>query len=465
MADVLILDDDPDVCAGVADSLRDFGHSPRCATCVAEALSLLGEERPDLVLLDVWLERDGVSGLDLIEEIDNLAPGAPVIVISGRASIELAVSSVRRGAYDFLEKPFSEEKLALTIDRALESRRLAWENRELKRRDPLSTELVGGSSAIGQVRNTIARVAPTNRRVLISGPPGSGKAVAARAIHAKSERAAGPFVAINAADARTTSIAEALFGVEAQDAAERRVGAFEQAHRGTLYIQNVGSMPSDVQALLVRALVERSYRRCGGTRAVPVDVRVLASTSADLDQLTGEQRFRSDLLHRLSVESIRMPALAARREDVPTLIEHFCLNLARNGGARPARLGDDAVAALQACDWPGNVRQLRNVLERVFLLADDVDSAISAEMLPVDVTAAAQEALPSVASDASLIALPLRDARERFERQYLQAQITRFSGNISRTAAFIGMERSALHRKIKSLGLNLSRRGGVVPAE
>ena len=372
-------------------------------------------------------------------------------MISGHGTIETAVSAIKRGAYDFLEKPFKSDRLLLVIDRALESASLKRENKRLRAQAIAPDGLVGRSAAAQQLRNMIARVAPTNSRILIAGPPGSGKELAARMIHESSPRARNQFVPISAAGVTPERMDSELFGEEGEGGRPRKIGVFERAHGGTLFLDEVADMPRESQGRILRVLVEQRFRRVGGDQDVQVDVRVVSSTSKDLRDEIADGRFREDLFHRLNVVPVRVPGLSERREDIAELVAYFIDRISEATGLPKRILGEDAVATLQIHDWPGNVRQLRNNIERLLILATgDPAEVISAEKLPAEVAAAG--AAGSVGPE-RIIALPLRDAREVFEREYLAAQILRFGGNISRTAGFIGMERSALHRKLKSLGV------------
>jgi two-component system nitrogen regulation response regulator NtrX len=456
-SDILIVDDESDIRELVAGILEDEGYEARVARDSDTALAAVGARRPSLVILDIWLQGSRMDGLEVLDEVRRQHPDLPVVIISGHGNIETAVAAIKRGAYDYVEKPFKADRLVLVVARALETSRLKRENEELREQAGVSDQLVGASPAMNQLRQALNKVAPTNSRVLIGGSAGTGKELAARLLHAASARAAGPFVAINAAAMAPDRVEIELFGAEG-DGAERRVGAMEQAHKGTLYIDEVADMPLETQGKVLRVLVEQSFQRVGGTRKVQVDVRIVSSTSRDLRRDIERGRFREDLYHRLAVVPIRVPSLAERREDIPHLIEHFMDHIRRTTGLPARRIGEDALAVLQAHDWPGNVRQLRNNVERLMILAgDDPDTVISAEMLPNEVGASSPPQVNGAGGE-QLMALPLRDARELFERQYLAAQIARFGGNISRTASFIGMERSALHRKLKSLGLGPGER-------
>ncbi len=450
--DILIVDDEADIRDAVAGVLGDEGYGTRTAGDSDGALAAIAERRPSLIILDVWLQGSRLDGIELLDEIKLRDPTLPVVVISGHGNIETAVAAIKRGAYDFIEKPFQSEQLLLVVRRATETERLKREFEALKERVGYETELTGSSPLINAVRATIKRVAVTGSRVLITGPAGSGKEVAARLLHQWSPREASPFVVVSAARMTPDTVEEALFGVE-EGGHLVRAGLFEQAHGGTLFLDDVADMPLPTQAKILRVLTEQIFQRVGGSRWVRVDVRVISATSRDLVAEIAAGRFREDLYYRLNVVPVRLPALSERREDVAELVQYFLTRYAAERRVSTPTLSEDAVAALQTYDWPGNVRQLRNVVERTLILSpSDRITCIEIDMLPSEVTAEPSRLVPGQAVR-SIMGTPLREAREAFEREYLRAQIRRFSGNISRTAAFIGMERSALHRKLKALGL------------
>lgn len=460
-SDILIVDDEFDIRELMAGILEDEGYETRLAANSDETLKAIQARVPRLVVLDVWLQGSRMDGLDLLAAIKEKHPDLPVVVISGHGNVETAVTAIKNGAYDYIEKPFKADRLVLIVKRALEASTLKRENEELRQRSSDEAELVGNSSSLNQLRQMVDRIAPTNSRVLITGPSGCGKEVVARMLHARSLRTTGDFVVINAATMAPERMEEELFGVEAAEGRPAKVGVFEQAHKGTLFLDEVADMPLETQGKILRVLVDQTFERLGGGPRVQVDVRVVSSSSRDLTTEIAAGRFREDLYHRLNVVPITVPALADRREDIPVLAEHFMERIASATGLSVRKIGEDAMAALQAHDWPGNVRQLRNNIERLLILASgDKDGAITADMLPSEVARTTPQVGEGEAGQ-NIMALPLREARESFERQYLMAQIRRFGGNISRTAAFIGMERSALHRKLKSLGVTTSNRSEV----
>ena len=453
-SEILIIDDEPDIRDLMAGILNDEGYPTRVASDSTSCLQAIRERRPGLIILDIWLQGSPLDGLEILDVVKRDYPDLAVVMISGHGNIETAVTAIKKGAYDFIEKPFKSDRLILMVERALEAMRLRRENLELKLRVADDGELIGISPAIVGVRSTVEKVARANSRVLITGPAGSGKEVVARQIHASSRRERHPFVAINAASIAPERMEPELFGVEEAADQARKIGVFEQAHGGTLFLDEICDMPLETQSKILRVLVDQSFTRVGGTTRVQVDVRVICATSKDPRTEIEHGRFREDLYHRVNVVPIRVPSLSERREDIPALIEHFMARLSSAAGLPLRTVAPDAMAILQADDWPGNVRQLRNVVERLLILAsDDGEGIITAEKLAGEVAKTSLSA-STRSTGGHAISLPLREAREIFEREYLMAQISRFSGNISRTAAFIGMERSALHRKLKSLGVS-----------
>lgn len=449
--DILIVDDEQDIRDLVSGVMEDEGFHTRSAANSDEALWALSERRPSLVLLDVWLEGSQLDGLDLLDEIKRRDPTIPVLVISGHGNLDTAVAAIRRGATDFIEKPFEAERLLYLIARATETERLRQENQQLKAQLGQSDELHGVSPATNNVRATLKRVASTGSRVLISGPPGVGKEVAARLLHNWSGRALAPFVVVASASMEPETVEQELFGVEREDG-QATPGLLERAHGGTLFLDEVADMPLTTQGKILRVLTDQSFSRVGGTRQVRVDVRIISSTSRNLEEEMEAKRFREDLYYRLNVVPVNLPALSERRADIDVLARHFLQRLATERRVPTPDISADALAALQSCNWPGNVRQLRNVIERVMILAPQARlSRIEIDMLPTEILGSDNEKGHGATM---LMGASLRDAREEFEREYLRVQIRRFAGNVSRTATFVGMERSALHRKLKLLGLS-----------
>lgn len=449
--DILVVDDERDIRDLVAGVLSDEGYECRTTGDSESAIAMVDERRPSLVLLDVWLHGSPRDGLEVLDAIKAREPALPVLIFSGHGNIDTAVSAVSRGAMDFIEKPFEASRLLHLVERATETERLRRENERLREGIATPDEFTGNSSVINQVRATLKRVANTGSRVLISGSAGSGKEVAARLLHAWSPRADKAFVTVNSARITPDRFEHELFGEE-KDGKLVRPGLLELADGGTLYLDEVADMPENTQARILRVLTDQSFVRVGGNRQVGVDVRVVSSSARDLLKEIEEGRFREDLFYRLNVVPIEIPPLADRRDDIPALAEHFFTRYAREQGLKPPTLKPEAMASLQAYDWPGNVRQFRNVIERTVILAPREEfETITPDMLPEEITGSSTD---SGAGMSNLMGVPLREARESFEREYLRIQIRRFSGNISKTAGFIGMERSALHRKLKLLGMN-----------
>ena len=450
--DILFVDDEADIRDLVAGVLEDDGYTARVAADSDTALAAIADRRPSLVLLDVWLKGSKLDGLDLLDEIKRRDASLPVLVISGHGNLDTAVAAIRKGAADFIEKPFEAERLLLLVARATETDRLKRENESLRAKVGYEDELTGTSAAINAVRATVKRVASTGSRVMFTGPAGVGKEVAARLLHNWSPRASGPFIVASAARMTPERVEEELFGIERGEN-DIVPGLLERAHGGTLFLDEIADMPLNTQARILRVLTDQSFARVSGTRVVKVDVRVVSATARDLQQEIAAGRFREDFFYRLNVVPVHIPSLTDRREDIPELAVHFAARYASERSVSVPEFSSEAVAALQAFDWPGNVRQLRNIIERTIILAPHERlRTIDADMLPQEVVRDADAPETSMTSG-SMMGIPLREARESFEREYLRVQIRRFSGNISRTAAFIGMERSALHRKLKILGM------------
>jgi two-component system nitrogen regulation response regulator NtrX len=459
--EVLIVDDEVDIRMLITGVLQDEGYETCDAGDSDSALELLRRRRPSLVVLDIWLENSVLDGMQILKEVKQESPATPVVMISGHGNIETAVNAIKLGAYDFIEKPFKSDRLLLVVQRAIEAARLRSENEELRLRIGQTSDLIGSSHWYHNVSQAIRKVAPTGSRVLITGPAGAGKEVVARQLHSCSHRATAPFVALNCATMHPDRLEPELFGSEPDRAdgdGSSKVGTFEKAHGGTLFLDEVADMPMETQGKIVRVLQEQTFQRVGGDKRIAVDVRVIAATNRDLPELITEGRFREDLYYRLNVVPIEVPALRERREDIPELVTYFMARAAENAGLPARRLSDDALAALRAYEWPGNVRQLRNVIEWVLIMAPGrPQDFVRPDMLPPEIGASSPTSLSGETGE-EIMSLPLREAREVFERKYLEAQVMRFGGNISRTASFVGMERSALHRKLRSLGVGTVER-------
>lgn len=453
--DILIVDDEPDIRELIAGVLEDENYAVRTAATAEKALEEVRKRAPSLVVLDVWLQGSDMDGLSLLKFLKSIDSLMPVIVISGHGNIETAVAAIRRGAYDFIEKPFKSDRLLHLVERAIESAELKKENAALRSIAGASEKWIGESAAANTLRAAIEKVAPTNSRVMISGPAGVGKELAARLIHANSLRSDGPFMVVNAASIAPDQMESVLFGEEDASGKPTKIGLFEKAHNGTLLLDEVADMPIGTQNKILRVLTEQRFQRVGGRSSVTVDVRVMSATTKDLKLEIEAGTFREDLFYRLSVVPLEVPSLAERRADIPELVKYFSERIADSSGLSVRNFSKETLAVLQSMEWPGNIRQLRNIVERVMILSpSDAAHPVEVDELPKDVVSPNVNA-PS--GSAELVGLSLRDAREQFEREYLSLQITRFNGNISRTAEFIGMERSALHRKLKALGVHSSQ--------
>ncbi len=457
MSDILIVDDERDIRELIGDILEDEGYTTRLAGNSNDAMAEINAEPPALLILDIWLKDSKMDGIDILKTVKRDNPDVPVVIISGHGNIEIAVAAIKQGAYDFIEKPFNIDQLLVVIRRAMETSRLRRENHKLKRGEVKAAEMIGESAAFRALVSQLDKVTKSNGRVMLAGPAGSGKEVAARYIHARSNRAGGPFVTVNCAGVEPDMMEAMLFG---RESAKRGVepGLLEQAHGGVIYFDEVADMPLGTQSKILRVLVDQSFTRVGGSDKVRVDLRVISSTNRDLKAEIAGGRFREELFHRLNVVPIGVPSLAERREDIPVLADHFIGECNQSQGLPLRKISGDAVALMQTMTWPGNVRQLKNLIERVLILGDGSDP-IEARELPQE-SAAPEEGEGRVVLSGTLATLPLREAREAFEREYLLTQINRFGGNISRTANFVGMERSALHRKLKSLGVVTSQKSG-----
>ena len=456
MGDILIVDDERDIRELISDILKDEGYSTRLASNSDEAMEEVGADQPALMILDIWLKDSNMDGIDILKTVKRDYPDVPIVIISGHGNIEIAVAAIKQGAYDFIEKPFNIDQLMVVVRRAMETSRLRRENSELKQQDGKPSEMIGDSAAFRTMLGNLDKVTKSNGRVMLSGPSGSGKELAARFIHQNSLRASAPFVTVNCAGVEPDRVEEVLFG---RESLERGVeaGLLEQANGGSVYFDEVADMPLGTQTKILRVLVDQSFTRVGGSDKIKVDLRVISSTSKDLAEEIEAERFREELYHRLNVVPIAVPSLSERREDIPVLAEYFIKGFNESQGLPQRELSDDAVALMQTMSWPGNIRQLKNLIERVLILGDET-GPIEARELPGDEGPAQEEG--RVVLSGALATMPLREAREAFEREYLLTQINRFGGNISRTASFVGMERSALHRKLKSLGVVTSNKSG-----
>ncbi|MBT5295442.1 MAG: sigma-54-dependent Fis family transcriptional regulator [Octadecabacter sp.] len=456
MGDILITDDERDIRELISDILKDEGFTTRLAGTSDECMAQIDKETPALMILDIWLKDSRMDGIDILKQVKKDHPEVPVVIISGHGNIEIAVAAIKQGAYDFIEKPFNIDQLMVVIRRAMETSRLRRENIALKRTDAAPTEMLGESASFRTLVSQLEKVTKSNGRVMLTGEGGSGKETAARYIHINSDRADMPFVSVNCASIEPERMEEVLFGRETEGRGVER-GLFEEANGGVIYFDGVADMPLATQSKLLRVLVDQKFQRVGGVDKVQVDVRVISSTNHDLTAAIAAETFRQELYHRLNVVPIHVPSLEERREDIPLLAAHFIEELHTSQGLTARPLSDEAGALLQTMPWPGNARQLKNVMERVLILSD-ASGPIEAKELPSQADGPMDEG--RVLLSGSLATMPLREARELFEREYLLTQINRFGGNISRTASFVGMERSALHRKLKTLGVVTSNKAG-----
>ncbi|UWQ51590.1 sigma-54 dependent transcriptional regulator [Leisingera caerulea] len=456
MSDILIVDDERDIRELISDILEDEGYATRKAGSSDECMARLEEAKPALMILDIWLKDSQMDGIDILKTVKRDTPDIPVVIISGHGNIEIAVAAIKQGAYDFIEKPFNIDQLMVVIRRAMETSRLRRENSDLKRKETGPADMIGTSAAFRTLVGQLDKVTKSNGRVMLTGPAGSGKEIAARYIHANSNRASAPFITVNCASIEPDRMEDVLFG---RESSERGVepGLLEQAHGGVVFFDEVADMPLGTQSKILRVLVDQQFQRVGGSDKIRVDLRVVSSTNKDLDAEIEAGTFRQELYHRLNVVPVAVPSLADRREDIPLLANYFISQFNEAQGLPLRELTEEAVALMQTMPWPGNVRQLKNLVERVLILGDG-SGPIEAKDLPREEEKTEEEG--RVVLSGALATLPLREAREAFEREYLLTQINRFGGNISRTASFVGMERSALHRKLKSLGVVTSNKAG-----
>jgi len=457
MSDILIVDDERDIRELIADILRDEGYETRLAANSDEAMGAVRGAPPALMILDLWLKDSQLDGIGILMAVKREFPEVPVVIISGHGNIEIAVAAIKQGAYDFIEKPFNIDQLLVVIGRAMEASRLRRENVKLRRRDNGLPEMIGQSNAVKLLRAQIGKVTKSNGRVMLTGPAGSGKEVAARHIHAASPRAQAPFVTVACAANEPDQMETVLFGHEG-GAGGLVPGLLEQANGGVLYLDEVADMPTGTQSKILRVLVDQTFTRVGGGERVRVDLRVISSTTRDLRAEIAAGRFRQELYDRLNVVPVAVPALAERPEDIPLLAAHFLELLHTSQGLPRRDLTEEAQALLQGMAWPGNIRQLRNVIERALILGDGTGPIEPRELI-AEGGGEAGSGEARLMMTGTIATLPLREARELFEREYLLTQIQRFGGNISRTASFVGMERSALHRKLKSLGVKTASLG------
>ena len=456
MNDILIVDDEKDIRELISEILIDEGYSTRLADNSAECLNKVHENPPSLLILDIWLKDSKMDGIDILKKVKVDYPNVPVVVISGHGNIEIAVSAIKQGAYDFIEKPFNIEQLLVVVRRAMETSSLRRENKELKQRDNINFELIGNSNTFRNFVTNLDKVAKSNSRVLISGDSGSGKEAASRYIHSKSRQSNGNFIAINCSTSNQNDLEKILFGFESNDGLEN-IGALENANGGTIFLDEVSELPMDLQGKLLKVLVENSLSRVGSNKKIDVNLRFISATSSDLSEKIKAKKFREDLYHRLNVVPIKIPNLSERIEDIPILAKYFAEKLSSTNGLINREFSNEALTFLQGMDWPGNIRQLKNLIERILILGNPSEKISCDELILSEVKSQDDSEKVNLISP-KLANMSLREAREIFERDYLILQINRFGGNISKTASFVQMERSALHRKLKSLGITTGQK-------
>jgi two-component system nitrogen regulation response regulator NtrX len=456
MSDILIVDDEKDIRELISEILIDEGYSTRLAGNSEECLGQVSEALPSLLILDIWLKDSNMDGIDILKKVKIDFPHVPVVIISGHGNIEIAVSAIKQGAYDFIEKPFNIEQLLVVVRRAMETSTLRRENEELKSKDKMSLELVGESLIFRNFVSNLDKVSKANSRVLLTGAPGSGKETAARYIHENSKQFKGNFVSLNCSTVNHEDFEKIIFGFENKNGL-KTVGALEKANGGTIFLDEVSQLPMEIQGKLLKVIVENSISRVGSDKKIQVNLRFISATSLDLSEKIRNKNFREDLFHRLSVVPITIPNLNERTEDIPVLANYFANKLSSNNGLTNREFTDEALTLLQGMNWPGNIRQLKNTIERALILGDPSEKITGDELIISESkTEEFDEKAYLITSE--FASLSLREAREIFERDYLKVQINRFGGNISKTAEFVEMERSALHRKLKSLGISSTQK-------
>jgi len=437
MSNILIIDDEIDISESIVAILTDEGFSCDSASNSNEAIQLIDINKYDLIILDVWLNDPEYDGIKLLKFIKKKDLKIPIIIISGHGSIDMAVEAIKEGAYEFVEKPFKSERLILSVSRALEVNLIREENKELKEISFSKDKLIGTSSIAIKIKDIISKVAPTASRLLITGESGTGKDLVAKEIHLNSLYKDGPFIVINASLLEPEGIENELFGVELNGLI-KHTGFFEKANKGTLYIDEVGEMPIQTQIKILRVLTDQSFTRMGGDKIINIETRIIASSTKDLLLAIQNNQFRKDLYHRLNVVELNLPKLVDRLEDLDELINYFTKNFCKENGVSNKNINSKIKDKYLHYDWPGNIRELKNNVERELIIGEKHDLSNN-------------NVLNSAFDQKNVISMPIKNAREAFEKNYLSSQLKRFNGNISKTASFIGMERSALHRKLKQL--------------
>ena len=440
MKKILIVDDEKDIRNNIKAILTDENYLADTAENSDDALNLINKNSFDLIILDVWLNDSALDGIELLKTLKNLYNDIPVVIISGHGNIEMAVEAIKEGAQEFIEKPFSSERLILSVSRSIEVAQIKNENQKLKEKDIYDYEFIGDSPSIQKIKQLIGKVAPTSSRVLIYGESGTGKDIVAREIHKQSKYSNGPFIVVNAAMLEPEGIENELFGYNYKNG-DVTTGVFEKSHNGTLFIDEIGEMPLQTQAKILRVLTDQSFTRVGDDKIISIDSRIICSSTKDLNELIDSGNFRKDLFHRLNVVNITMPNLSERIDDIDLIIDYFSKYFSELNSIKNTDLKPLIKSKYLNYEWPGNIRELRNLIERYIIIGDNFDESD-------------QKNKNLDEESKNVISMPLKNARRIFEKNYLQSQIKRFNGNISKTASFIGMERSALHRKLKQLGIN-----------
>ena len=453
MSYILVVDDEKDIRDLISQILFEEGHTVKLAHNSMSAMDYINNKEPDLIILDIWLKDSEMDGIEILKSVKQNNPLCPVVVISGHGNIEIAVAAVKQGAYDFIEKPFNTDQLLLVINRALEASRLRKEVYSLQNKEMNESKMVGGTGAFKILKQKLDKLMNSNGRILITGPSGSGKEIAARYIHQNSPRANNRFLTIACASIQSEKMEELLFGQEAEG--KISPGLFEKAHGGTLFFDEVADLPIGTQAKILRVLVDQVFTRVGGKNIVRVNCRIVSSTSKDLAMEIEKGYFKEELFHRLNVVPIKIPSLEERILDVSLLSAYFIDWLSKNEGLPNKQLTDASIRKLQNMSWPGNIRQLKNTIERALILGSS-KAIINPKDIFEFIETEKKDSFQSNVLDFNsefFADKSLRSAREEFERAYLKYQISKFGGNVSKTASYVGMERSALHRKMKILNI------------
>ena len=444
--EILIIDDNADIRKILDELIQEAGYKTRLAANYNQALTEIDKKLPDVAIIDVKLDKGDTDGIELLNHIKNKNKDIPVIIISGHANIEMAINSLKAGAFEFIQKPFDKNRLLNFVDRATENYKLKSENKNLQSKLFHSFDLIGSSHNMQSIRDQISKLALSDSRVFISGPTGSGKELIARKIYKSSKRNKGPFVILNGALLDNKKYEEELFGEEKTDGSIL-YGALEKASKGFLLIDEVADIPLETQSKILRVIVDQKFKRLNGNHDIKVDVRIICSTSKDIQKEISNGNFREDLFHRINVFNINVEPLNKRIEDIPLLTNYFCEKICDTYNLKNITINDNNY--LLNYNWPGNVRELRNLIERIAILSPGNNPEKILDIIKESLSKSVQENF----SITETLSIPLREARESFEKEYLINQLRKYGGNISKTAKFVGMERSALHRKLKLLGV------------